>query len=279
MKPLIIANWKCNPTTLKEAKALFNSVGKGIKNIKNVEVVICPPFLYLSNVKCQKRGLPNSSEANLGEYSNVKIGAQNCFWEEKGAFTGEISPRMLKDIGVKYVILGHSERRIYLGETDEMINKKIKLVLKTKLNPILCVGETEEERSQGRIQEVLKNQLISALSNISKSIIQKQSSGESLTSFGPAKFSIAYEPIWAIGTGKACETNEAQTMGLFIRKIIAQLYGGFISKKVQILYGGSINSKNALSYIKEARMQGLLVGGASLDYKEFIQIIKKIAGG
>jgi len=265
MKPLIIANWKCNPTTLKEAKALFNSVGKGIKNIKNVEVVICPPFLYLSNVKCQT--------------SNVKIGAQNCFWEEKGAFTGEISPRMLKDIGVKYVILGHSERRIYLGETDEMINKKIKLVLKTKLNPILCVGETEEERSQGRIQEVLKNQLISALSNISKSIIQKQSSGESLTSFGPAKFSIAYEPIWAIGTGKACETNEAQTMGLFIRKIIAQLYGGFISKKVQILYGGSINSKNVLSYIKEARMQGLLVGGASLNKQEFIQIIKKIAGG
>jgi len=253
MKPLIVANWKCNPITLEEGKLLFNSIKKGIKNIKNVEVIICPPFIYISTFQ----------HSNI---LTVKLGAQNCFWEEKGAFTGEISPRMLKDIGVKYVILGHSERRLYLGETDEMINKKIKLVLKAKLNPILCVGETEEERSQGRTQEVLKNQLISALSNISKSIIQN------------SKFSVAYEPIWAIGTGKACETNEAQTMGLFIRKIITQLYGGFISKKVQILYGGSINSKNGLSYIKEARMQGLLVGGASLNKQEFIQIIKKIAG-
>jgi len=253
MKPLIVANWKCNPITLEEGKLLFNSIKKGIKNIKNVEVIICPPFIYI----------PTFQHSNI---LTVKLGAQNCFWEEKGAFTGEISPRMLKDIGVKYVILGHSERRLYLGETDEMINKKIKLVLKAKLNPILCVGETEEERSQGRTQEVLKNQLISALSNISKSIIQN------------SKFSVAYEPIWAIGTGKACETNEAQTMGLFIRKIITQLYGGFISKKVQILYGGSINSKNGLSYIKEARMQGLLVGGASLNKQEFIQIIKKIAG-
>ncbi len=262
MKPLIVANWKCNPTTLKEAKALFNSVGKGIKNIKNVEVVICPPFVYLPVL------IGASASARRKEnFSRLAFGSQNCFWEEKGAFTGEISPRMLKDIGVKYVILGHSERRIYLSETDQMINKKIKLVLKTKLNPILCIGETKEERNQGRTQEVLKNQLISALLNISKSIIQS------------SKFSIAYEPIWAIGTGKACETNEAQTMGLFIRKIIAQLYGGFISKKVQILYGGSINSKNALSYIKEARMQGLLVGGASLNKQEFIQIIKKIAGG
>ena len=174
---------------------------------------------------------------------------------------------MLKDLGCQYVILGHSERRIYLGETDEMINKKIKLVLKAKLNPVLCIGETEEERNQGGIQEVLKNQLISALLGISKSIIQN------------SKFSIAYEPIWAIGTGKACEVNEAQTMGLFIRKIVVQLYGSLVSKKVQILYGGSINSKNALSYIKEARMQGLLVGGASLDHQEFIKLVKNISKG
>ncbi|MDP2864514.1 MAG: triose-phosphate isomerase [bacterium] len=253
MKPLIVANWKCNPTTLEETKALFNSVGKGIKKIKNVEVVICPPFVYLSNLK--------------SKILNLKLGAQDCFWEQKGAYTGEVSPKMLKDIGCQYVILGHSERRIYLGETDEMINKKIKLVLKAKLNPVLCIGETEEERNQGRTQEVLKNQLISAFLGISKSIIQN------------SKFSIAYEPIWAIGTRKACEVNEAQTMSLFIRKIIAQLYGSLVSKKVQILYGGSINSKNALSYIKEARMQGLLVGGASLDHQEFIKLVKNISRG
>jgi len=252
MKPLVVANWKMNPQTLAEAKQLFNFLKKeGLKNIKNVEVVICPPFVYLSNLK--------------SKILNLKLGAQDCFWEQKGAYTGEVSPKMLKDLGCQYVILGHSERRIYLGETDEMINKKIKLVLKAKLNPVLCIGETEEERNQGEIQEVLKNQLISALLGISKSIIQN------------SKFSIVYEPIWAIGTGKACEVNEAQTMGLFIRKIVAQIYGSLVSKKVQILYGGSINSKNALSYIKEARMQGLLVGGASLDHQEFIQIVKKIS--
>jgi len=258
MKPLIVANWKCNPTTLKEAKVLFNSVGKGIKKIKNVEVVICPPFIYLPIL---------GASAFAKGYGAISFGSQDCFWEQKGAYTGEVSPKMLKDIGVKYVILGHSERRIYLGETNEIINKKIKLVLKAKLDPVLCIGETEEERNQGRTQEVLKNQLISAFLGISKPIIQN------------SKSSIAYEPIWAIGTGKACEVNEAQTMGLFIRKIVAQLYGSLISKKVQILYGGSINSKNALSYIKEARMQGLLVGGASLDHQEFIQLIKNVSKG
>jgi len=251
MKPLIVANWKCNPMTLKEAKALFNSVRKGVKNIKNVDVVICPPFVYLSSLKSQM--------------SNVEIGAQNCFWEERGAFTGEISVRMLKDIGVKYVILGHSERRTYFGETDKMINKKIKLALKEKLNPILCVGETAQERDQGRVQEVLKNQLASGLSGISKSMIQN------------SKFSVAYEPIWAIGTGKACKFNEAQTMNLFIKKILAQIYGSFISKNIQILYGGSTNSKNALSYIEQSRVQGLLVGGASLGSQEFIKLVKNVS--
>ena len=256
MKSLIIANWKMNPQTLAEAKRLFNSIKNGLKNIKNTKVVICPPFVYLPAL---------ASSASAKGCGAISFGSQDCFWEQKGAYTGEVSPKMLKDLGCQYVILGHSERRIYLGETDEMINKKIKLALKAKLNPILCIGETEEERNQGGIQEVLKNQLISALLGISKSIIQN------------SKFSIAYEPIWAIGTGKACEVNEAQTMGLFIRKIVAQLYGSPVSKKVQILYGGSINSKNALSYIKEARMQGLLVGGASLDHQEFIQIVKKIS--
>lgn len=259
MKPLVVANWKMNPQTLAEAKQLFNFLKKeGLKNIKNVDVVICPPFVYLPIL---------GASAFAKGYGAISFGSQDCFWEQKGAYTGEVSPKMLKDLGCQYVILGHSERRIYLGETDEMINKKIKLVLKVKLNPILCIGETEEERNQGGTQEVLKNQLISALLGISKSIIQN------------SKFSIAYEPIWAIGTGKACEVNEAQTMGLFIRKIVAQLYGSLVSKKVQILYGGSINSKNALSYIKEARMQGLLVGGASLDHQEFIKLVKNISRG
>ena len=256
MKPLIVANWKCNPTTLKEAKALFNSVRKGIKNIKNVDVVVCPPFLWLPLL---------SASAFAKGLGGLRFGSQDCFWAEKGAYTGEVSPKMLKDIGVRYVILGHSERRLYLGETDEMINKKIISALKAKLNPVLCVGESKEEKNQGKTEEVLRNQLTSALLGVSKTILQN------------SKLSIAYEPIWAIGTGKACQSDETQMMSLFIKKIVSRFYGNFVSKKVQILYGGSINSKNALSYIREAMMEGLLVGGASLDSREFIKLVKNVS--
>ncbi|MBU0476523.1 triose-phosphate isomerase [Patescibacteria group bacterium] len=246
MKPLIIANWKMNPETLAEAKELFTLVKRGVKNVKNAEVVICPPFPYLSIIN--------------NKLSLVKLGAQDCFLEEKGAFTGEVSPVMLKDLGCKYVIVGHSERRRYFGETDEMVNKKLKAILKIKLKPILCIGETRKQREKGEVQSVLKSQLEGGLAEISKKEIQNTI--------------IAYEPIWAIGTGKSCDTNTAMSMSLLIKKIIGQLYNRGALKNLKILYGGSVNSKNVKDFIKEAQIEGVLVGGASLDAKEFIQLVK-----
>jgi len=249
MKLLIVANWKMNPQTLRKAKQLFDLVKKGVKNIKKAEVVICPPFIYLSAIK---------------PYSNktMKIGAQNCFWEKEGAYTGEISFSMLKDMGCQYVIVGHSERRGYFGETNEMINKKLKAVLEEKLNPILCIGETQQQRDKGETDQILKKQIKTALKKVSSSKF--------------SKITIAYEPIWAIGTGEPCDVEEAQKIGLLIRKIISGIYNRPVSKNLRILYGGSVNSKNAAGYIKEAGLQGLLIGGASLKAKEFIEIVRKV---
>jgi len=249
MNPLIVANWKMNPQTLTEAEGLFNSVKRGVKKIKNIEIVICPPYIYLSAVK------PYSHKA-------VKTGGQNCFWEESGAFTGEISPLMLKDLGCEYVIVGHSERRKYFAETDEMINKKLKAAIKAKLSPILCIGETKAERERGKTEKVVKKQIELGLKGISSFKLQV------------SRFSIAYEPVWAIGTGNACDVEESQKMCLFIRKIISELYNSALSKKTRILYGGSVNGKNSAGYIKEANFQGLLVGSASLNAKEFIKIVR-----
>ncbi|MFH1656343.1 MAG: triose-phosphate isomerase [Candidatus Nealsonbacteria bacterium] len=234
MKPLIIANWKMNPQTLKEAKELFKLIERAIENIKEIETIVCPPFVYLSELKSN---------------SNIKIGAQNCFYEEKGAFTGEISLAMLKDLGCQYVIVGHSERRKYFNETDEIINKKLKVILEVGLKPILCIGETQEQRDKGETEKVLKNQLEINLKNIT--ILN-------------ATLSIAYEPIWAIGTGNPCSSEDAKKALLFIKKII----------DVPVLYGGSVNKENTQEYIKKAGFNGLLVGGASLKADEFIQIIK-----
>jgi triosephosphate isomerase len=242
MKPLIVANWKCNPTTLKEAKQLFNSVVRGIKGITKVETVICPPFVYLPILISQD---PSSA---------ISFGGQSCFWEEKGAFTGEISPAMLKNLGCEYVIIGHSERRRYLNETDEMINKKIKAALSVNLKVILCVGETLEEKNSGETEKVIESQIKNGLEKI----------------IGEGTLSIpilAYEPIWAIGTGKACGVSEAGSVNSFIRKIIKDAF---------VLYGGSVNSQNARDYVKIAGFQGLLVGGASLDPEEFVKLVKNI---
>jgi len=240
MKVLVVGNWKCNPVSLVEAKQLFNLIKRGLKNIKKVEVVICPPFIYI----------PTFQHSNI---LTIKLGAQDCFWEKKGAYTGEISPTMLKDLGCQYVLLGHSERK-RLGETDEIINKKLKAALSAKLNPIFCLGETEKERDEGEIQNILKSQLEKGLNKISKKEIKN--------------IVIAYEPVWAIGTGNPCHPSEAKKVLLFLRKFF---------KKNLILYGGSVNSKNATPYIKEAKFQGLLIGGASLNAKEFIKIVKNLS--
>ncbi len=240
MKTLIVANWKLNPNSQKDALHLFGAIKKSITKIKNVEVVVCPPFVYLSLFK------------------GMILGAQNVFYKEKGAFTGEVSTSMLKDLKVEYVILGHSEVRKYLNETDEIINKKIKSTLDANLTPILCVGENEgEEKSQ-----VLQKQITEGLKNIiSKDAIN---------------LVIAYEPVWAIGTGKNCSPDETMSSIILIRSIIAKLYNRELATKIKILYGGSVKSENSASYIKEAGANGLLVGGASLDPEEFIKIVKSV---
>lgn len=242
-KPIIVANWKCNPATQKEAELLFNSVKKGALKIKKAEAVICPPFIYLGTI--YKR-----------QATGIKLGAQNCFWENPptggGAFTGEISPRMLRDLGCSYVILGHSERRRYQRESDRDINKKLIAALKGGLKVILCVGENESENKKGKTFEVIKNQLKKDLKLISN-----------------FNGSVAYEPVWAIGTGKSCRVQDAKKVNTFIKKILG--------KKTPVLYGGSVNSQNAGDYIKNAGFNGLLVGGASLKPKEFLEIIKKAA--
>ncbi|MBU4274918.1 triose-phosphate isomerase [Patescibacteria group bacterium] len=242
MKPLIAANWKCNPTSQKEAKTLFEGIKKRVKNIKNAEVVICPPFVYLSILK------------------GLTLGAQNCYFEEKGAFTGEISALILKNMGIDYVIIGHSERRKYFKETNEEINKKIKRAISAGLKVIFCVGETSQERDEGNKTNIIKNQLKEGLEGISKAETKN--------------ITIAYEPIWAIGTGNNCSVDETMTSILFIKQTLNNLYNRAVADKTRVIYGGSVKGENSNSYIKEAGASGLLVGGASLKTEEFVKIVK-----
>lgn len=242
MKPLIVANWKMNPISQKEAKSLFDKIKKTKAKFKNAEVVICPPSVYL----------------NL--FKGLLLGAQNVFFEEKGAFTGEVSCLMLKDLKVDYVILGHSERRKYFGETDEMINKKIKKSLSVKLKPIFCIGETKDEKDQNRKSEVLERQITNGLKGIIKDEMKN--------------IALAYEPVWAIGTGNNCSVDETMGSVLFIRKILTKLYNRETADSTKILYGGSVKSENSGDYIKKSGANGLLVGGASLNAEEFVKIVK-----
>jgi triosephosphate isomerase len=223
-KPLIVANWKMNPVALAEAKELFSA-------IKKLDAVICPPFCYLSS-----KIMPSGAK--------FRLGAQNCHWEEKGAYTGEISPKMLKSLGVEYVIIGHSERRIHFQETDEIINKKLKAALQSALIPILCVGEKKGEDANLIIENQINNDL--------KDIAQDDA----------RKIIIAYEPVWAIGTGDFCESKIAETALRLIK----------IKVNTKVLYGGSVNSKISADYLRVG-FDGLLVGGASLNAEEFAKIV------
>ena len=252
VKKIIIANWKMNPPTLKEAKRLFDKVKKGIRGVKNTEVIICPPFLYLSELKAKSYKL------------KAQLGAQDVFWQTGGPFTGEVSPEMLKEYGVTHVIIGHSERKKWLGETDEMINKKVKAALKYGLIPVLCVGERERE-VQGEIPHIVEEQVRAALKGIRKGDFKNGI--------------IAYEPVWAIGTGKAETPDNATRAALYIRKIVKSVLGSNTAEKIRVIYGGSVNAQNAALFIaKDIRgMEGMLVGGASLKAAEFIQIVKNAA--
>ena len=244
-KKVIAGNWKMNMLP-NEAIDYINEFVPLVKDTKN-EVILCVPYTDLFYV------LLNTQD------TNIKVGAQNMHYEEKGAYTGEISPKMLKSIGVEYVIIGHSERRQYYNETDETVNKKIKAAFENGLKPIVCVGETLEQREEGKTKEVITTQTRLALDGLSEEQV--------------SNVIIAYEPIWAIGTGKTATSEDANNSIKEIRGEIAQIYGKNISECVIIQYGGSVKSSNAKELFTTSDIDGGLVGGASLKPEEFAKIV------
>ena len=235
--------------TVEESIALSNGIKRDLFDIDNIEIVLCPPFTSLTDV------------SDVITDTNISLGAQNMFWETKGAYTGEIAPDMLKHVGCKYVIIGHSERRAYFGETNETVNKKVKTALKEGLLPIMCVGERLEERESQKTFDVISEHVKKGLADIGKKEI--------------LSMVIAYEPVWAIGTGKNATPDQAQEVHKFIRDILAKKYGEKISEEIRIQYGGSVKPDNIESLIKEKDIDGALVGGASLKEESFIGIVKK----
>jgi len=243
--PLIAGNWKMN-TTVTEAVALVRAMRDGLEEIGGVEKVLCPPFVSLAAV------------GEIIKGSSVKLGAQNLFYEERGAYTGEISPPMLAEL-CEFVIIGHSERRNYFNENGEIVNKKIIAALKAGLKPILCIGEKLEENEAGRTEEVITGQLESSLADITEL--------DGLV--------IAYEPVWAIGTGRAATGKQANETISVIRRNISRLYEAKIAQDTRILYGGSVTAANATEFMQQPEIDGALVGGASLKAGEFLDIVKQ----
>jgi triosephosphate isomerase len=246
-RPLIAGNWKLNKT-IDDACELATHLVTGIVGVEDREVVIAPVFTALTTV------------ANVIKNSPIQLAAQNCYPEESGAFTGEISPLFLCDAGCQYVIVGHSERRQLIGETDEFIQQKIVKSLETKLKPILCVGETFEQREKGQMFDVLSRQVRGALAE--------------LTPDQMATVVVAYEPVWAIGTGKTASTDQAQEAHAFIRKLLGELFNSEVANATRILYGGSVKPGNVDSLMAEEDIDGALVGGASLNADDFIRIVR-----
>lgn len=245
--PLIAGNWKMFKTA-SQAKIFLNELKDAVTDVTSVEIMVAPPFTALA-----------AAQEVLG-YSNIKIGAQNVFWEDEGAFTGEISAPMLKDLGCEYVIIGHSERRQYFGETDETVNKKIAAAIKYKLTPVMCVGETDAERKAEKTFSVLDKQIQKGLQGLDVNLL--------------ARLVIAYEPVWAIGTGNTATSDQAEEVHAFLREKLIQMFGGNFALKVRILYGGSVKPANIKELMAKANIDGALVGGASLEAASFTQIIK-----
>ena len=245
-RKVIAGNWKMNmlPNEAIEYLQAFEPMVKDAK----AEVILCVPYVDLFYCLMNAQG------------TNIKIGAQNMHFAENGAYTGEVSPKMLKSIGVEYVIIGHSERRAYYGETDETVNKKIKAAFENELKPIVCVGETLEEREAGKTEEIITNQTRLALDGLTKEQVKGTI--------------IAYEPIWAIGTGKTATSEDANNSIKAIRSEIAKIYGEDVSEEVIIQYGGSVKSSNAKELFETSDIDGGLVGGASLKPEEFSKIVK-----
>jgi len=246
--PFIAGNWKMN-LTLPEARKLAESIAKAATGLSEAEIVLAPPFTALGEVKKALEG------------SSVRLAAQNLFWEEKGAFTGEVSAPMLKDAGCQYVIIGHSERRQYFGERDAGVNKKTQAALKSGVSPIVCIGETLAERERGETMDVISRQIQGGLEGIGAGDF------ESLV--------IAYEPVWAIGTGKTATPGQAEEVHAHIREKLASWYGIGPAECAIILYGGSVKPANSFALLSEKNIDGFLVGGASLEAESFIQITRE----
>jgi triosephosphate isomerase (TIM) len=247
-KHLIAGNWKMYKTP-KQAKELAQDLKTGLAAVKDVDIVICPPFTALPAVAETIRG------------SNIGLGAQNMHYDTKGAFTGEISPEFLLELGCKYVILGHSERRQYFNETDELINKKLVTAIKMNLYPIFCIGEKLAERESGKTFDIIKNQLVLGLMKIRAGI---------------DNIIIAYEPIWAIGTGKTATPEQAAEVHGFIRDWLKNNYNQTVAEEKRILYGGSVKPDNIDELMAKQELDGALVGGASLEEQSFIRLVKFI---
>lgn len=250
-KAVIAGNWKMNKTP-KEAEALLKEIAPLVKDA-DCEVIACVPYVDLCT----------AIEATKG--TNIKIGAENCHWAESGAFTGEISTGMLTELGVEYVVLGHSERRQYFGETDETVNKRTKAALAAGLKPIVCVGELLWERECNITEEVIARQIKLDFFGISADDLKK--------------CIIAYEPVWAIGTGKTATADQAEEVCAFIRATLAKLYGADVAETITIQYGGSMNAKNAEELLSKTNVDGGLIGGASLKAADFTTIIKAAVNG
>ena len=247
-KKIIAANWKMNMTQ-GEAALFVECFLRDVGEINDVEVVIIPPFT----------AIPKVTEA-LGKAQNFKLGAQNMYWEKSGAFTGEISAPLLRDLFVHYVVLGHSERRTLFGETDEMVNRKVHAAHEGKLRPIVCVGETLDQRDKGDVEKILSTQLRGSLAGLRPKQLQ-----ESV---------IAYEPVWAIGTGRNATPQQAQEAHAFIRHTLSEMADDGTAERVRIQYGGSVKPENARELMSQEDIDGALVGGASLDPRSFAEIVK-----
>ncbi len=246
-KPLIAGNWKMN-LEVGEAVGLVNALKPLVEDTSGVDIVVCPTFVALYPV----------AEALAG--SNIELGGQNCYPKESGAFTGEISPHMLQDAGCQWVIIGHSERRQYFGESDAFLNEKLKFALDTGLKVMFCIGETLEERESGRMNDVLRRQVTAGLAGLDKEHF--------------ARMVLAYEPVWAIGTGVTATPDQAEEAHAFVRGLVNEQFGGDVADELRIQYGGSVKPANAAELCNKSNVDGALVGGASLKADSFAAIVK-----
>lgn len=250
-KPVIAGNWKMNKTRA-EGVRFVQHLKELFADESDIDVIVCPPYTALAEIN------------NVLSDSSIGLGAQDIFWEEEGAFTGEVSANMLKDAGCRYTIVGHSERRLILKQdTDETVNRKLSCAIRHELIPILCIGETLKEREAGLTQGVVRSQTEKALQGLN---------GEDIRNI-----IIAYEPVWAIGTGRTATPNQAQEVHSFLRRLLSDMYGYSVASGLRILYGGSVKTDNIAELMKEEDIDGALVGGSSLDLESFIQLVRNAA--